>query len=757
MNKILIILVLSVFALLYSCGDDAQSNQSAEDGSLYITVQDAYNGNLLADAKATLGSTESTTDNTGRAMFKLQAGTRTLLVEKENYASVRKFLGTDDRASGGVSIVSDRYESVPLYPATARLKGTLYYTNSKGQSVPMPEVPIRIDFTGGNLATTSYSCGKTNDKGEYECENLPAINIGGYTVYSLGVEIDGVIYAPAELGNRESFSLLPGIVASNGRTNYSAAAPAFLVLETPQDIEIEKKSEPLTLKFSEAVDINQFNSSWILATQGVIIEWEACVENACTQLKLTPLPNWQDYTEITLGGIKSISNKTLTSTIKFNVLDVDLSGEQVIGIKVQGTPVTDTIHYRDLQAEISWNKLAGATSYNVFVKTSDTASTFEKYGPFTDTTQIIYINRVANNNCPSNNCPIGGKTNKVFVQASNSRSTSLLSASADIKAKDDEKAPTFADPTSMRIIDPCYTYTINNGTPRNYKCVSGYMQPPSTYYVSSADGIIYFYERPYAFLEPNGTYYEPAYLYPSDFVTKYKLANVLAMQKDTIITYGRVFFNKPMKTSPLPTVECTPSTAAACAKLKLEPKWNNDQNLNLTVKTVAGNAVAGATDVVFSIKGLKGLNDKDFVTDPSAVVPINAVKFQFKTDPVCGTPAVYPCVGYCSTTEGRSDYTNCLAEACNYYGQGSNSNCPGYYCTTPTGQADFSSCPNEYCSEGSTGFSSGNCDNNCAGWLGVQCDNFCSAHYDVDDYEDEDDCVNNSEWCGYHPSNTLCQ
>jgi len=195
MNKILIPLALSVFALLYSCGDNVQSNGTPEDGSLYLTVQDASNGNLLAGAKATLGSTEDTTNSKGLATFKFQAGSHLLLVEKENYASMRKFVTTSDVASGGFSIVSDTYESVRLYPTTAGLKGILYYKNSNGQSIPMPEMPIRIDFTQSDLATTSYSCGTTNSKGEYTCENLPAIG-SGYSIYALGVEINGVNYPP---------------------------------------------------------------------------------------------------------------------------------------------------------------------------------------------------------------------------------------------------------------------------------------------------------------------------------------------------------------------------------------------------------------------------------------------------------------------------------------------------------------------------------------------------------------------------------
>jgi len=689
MNRILILFAVSLFVLLYSCGDNAQSSPPIEDASLYLTVQDASDGSLLAEAKATFGAVEGITDSEGLATFKLQAGSRVLLVEKENYATERRVVSTSDVASGSVSIVSDIYQNVRLYKTNAGLEGLLYYKDSKGQSLPMPNVPIRIDISGSNLATTSYSCDKTNSKGEYKCSNLPAIAGSGYSVsiYALGLAINGVNYSTVKID--ANVPLLPGVVANNGRTDHEASDIAFTIMENPRIVEYANKSLPLTIKFSEAVDISQFQNSWVEATQAINIEWKDCASNACTQLKLTPIPEWINGTTVILKDIKSISNKTISLYyLNIDVLDIDLSLEKVAGIKMESISKIkkDTIEYTSTKAKITWKKLAGATKYNVLVKTSDTTDFGIVAEGIPDTTTEISIN---------GGNPIGGKTNKVVVQAFNRSGKSLFSDPADIKAApDDGKVPTYA-PRGLSILDPC---TGNN-------CQPGYL---SSYceLVADAQGVVDFceistYRGIYSF-----------WSYDADnFASVHNLMSILnnpkAFDKDkiqgsgiteTAIALGRVFFSKPMNTSVPLIVQCTPEDNAACKKLKLTPKWNNDQNLNLTVTTVKENTVNHTVNIIYSIGGLKGLNGKDFVANPTAPTnaQINSVKIEFSTLNVCAAIPVYPCKGYCETSTGKGDYGHCLTEACT--NNPANPLCVGKgYCETDMGKGDPTNCPTEYC------------------------------------------------------------
>jgi len=654
MNKILILLAVSLFALLYSCGDEVQKSQP-DDATLYVTVQDGRDGSLLAGAKATLGTTQGTTDAKGLATLKFKSGSRVLLVEKENYASYRTTVlpaAANDVASNGVSIVGDIRQSVQLYPATAGLKGVLFYRDSRNIPVPMPGVPIRVDITGSSLATTSYGCGKTNDNGEYECKDLPAIGSSGFSVIALGTEISGVNY-PATTIPATSSSLLPGVVANNGRTDYSAANIAFVLIDSQNRIiENANKSQPLTLVFSEAIDATQFRQNWVTVSsnQAVNIEWEG------TQLKLAPaLPGWIDGTQITLrtgaDGIKSISGKTLSGTVSLSlkVLDKDISEGKVEGVKDSSvTPAKkDSIEYTSLQARITWNKFIGAASYKVFVRTSDTTNFKEVAVTSTanDTTATVNIN---------DGKPIGGKTNWVRVQAYNGNRKSLFSDPVEIKAKDDEKAPTYAiSGTSILDRGPVWL---------NDYCVS----------VPDENGIIKFCL--------NGT----EQLTSDEFLEKYDLKTKLGdkaaydreIAPNEIIAFGRVFFNKPMNTSSVPRVTCAPDTDAGCKKLKLTPKWNNDQNLNLTVTTVAGNVVTAYSDITFSINGLKGANSKDFAANGAA-----AVKIRFVSESYCNSPA------------GLADYNGCTVQACGK--DIKNSKCGDYYCNT---NKDETLC-SKYCTE----------------------------------------------------------
>jgi len=747
MKKVLVLFAVSLFALLYSCGDNTQSIPPVEDATLYLTVQDAADATLLADAKATFGSAQSTTDSKGATTFKLKAGSHVLLVEKPDYASVRQVVGTNDLASGRVSVVDDIYQNVSLYKTNAGLTGTLYYKNAKGQDVPLANVTIRIDIEGSNLAVTSYDT-TTNAKGEYTFKNLPAISGYSYKVYALGTTIDGVLYQTKQIAS--GYSLLPGIVASNGKLDYGTAPVAFVVLEYPKIIiAYENRDKALTLKFSEAVDTSQFKSSWVSVSgtkQAINIKWLCASANACTQLELSPLPVWIDGTRIELRGIKSISGQTCSPDIDLQVLDINLSEVEVEGVQVRSTisqAKKDSIDYQDTKAKISWKEVAGATSYSVFVKTSDTTSyAIVKIGGSTITSETIAEVLINDGN------PIGSKVNKVIVQAYNNGSKSLFSEPVEIEAKDDGKAPTYA--SSGPILDPCGDRTRKSDPLLgDYYgiCKSGYKSPATggdyTGYCKSnvsgtTDNTIKFCLNGEKEVGPEdlmlGNLSLEEILNDDRAFDKERVPGV----KTPIIAYGNVFFSKPMdisvkKLSP----GCTSTPTGACDKLKLAAEWNNDQNLSLTLTTVPGFKINTAADITFSIAGLKGKNNIAFVANPGVTPAVNEVKIKFIAEPDCKdlTDPVYgECRNYCNTNKGRNDYTHCFTEACNN-NQAGNTRCPGY-CNTTTGLADYTNCLTQAC------------NNNM--FDHPECPNYCS-YYGYSDYAN---CP--AEACAYYPNNSAC-
>jgi len=717
MNKILVLFAVSLFALLYSCGDNAQRNQSS-DARLYLNVQDAHDGSSISGAKATLGTSKGTTDSKGLVKFKLKAGTNVLFVEKENYASIRKIIGGNDVASNGASIIDDIYENLQLYPTTAGLKGVLYYNDPKGNLVPMPDVEIRVDIPYSNLATISYPCGKTDSKGEYVCENLPAVGTS-YYVYALGgTQANGTTYAVADI-TPEGVSLSSGIVSNSPRKNYSTALSAFVLVDKPADIEEANKGNPITLKFSEAVDVSQFKDSWITSNgQAISIKWK----EGNTQLELTPQPNWVAG-NITLTGIKSISGKTLsTTTIYITLLAKDITDEKVKGVTVigvdgtaHGTPsVKDSILYSSTQAKITWNKLEGAEGYYVYVQLSDTSNyTYVAAGyDAKDTVKTVKIN---------NSNPIGSKTVKIVVIAINSRGNSKFSDAVSVSAVDDGKAPTYASASTGPIFDPCGEWggSYYNDATFGYdlgSCTPGYKQPGtkgsawSGYCLSTVDAnnIIKFCQEGGKEINADDELFSKAGA-PT-------LAEILnderAFDKDRVpgvktpvLAYGNVFFNKPMDVSAQPTVKCELAGGDCSNKLSLETEWKGDQNLGLTLKTKAGNKISDAsTGITFSITGLKSIEGIAFVANPSGATPENAVKIQFKPLPICASTPVYPCSGYCNidNKEGKGkgdadnningDYINCKDIACHTWPN--NAECKDYpelinwYCWTPAADED---------------------------------------------------------------------
>jgi len=734
MNKILVLFAVGLFALLYSCSEDAQKNQ-LDDATLYLTVQDGRDGSLLAGAKATLGATQGTTDAKGLATFKLQPGTYALLVEKENYAASRLAVGGADVASGGVSIVGDIRQSVQLYPATAGLKGLLFYTNPKGQSLPMPGVPIRVDITGSNLnlAQTSYDCDPTNSNGEYECKNLPAIGSGTFSVYALGMAINGVNYPSVEIST--SGSLLPGVVANNGRKEYQAATTAFILMEYPRIIEDADKGKPLTLRFSKAVDTSLFRQDWVTSSQAINIKWLSC-EAGCTQLEITPLPEWLNNSGVQLSGLTSVSGQSLTAGFVIKLRDADITEAKVEGLKVShfnSEAKGDTVEYKDSTARITWNKLEGAvegaTKYTVLVRTSDTANFKVIEAALADTTIVIKIN---------DGKPIGSRVNKVIVRAFNSGRYSKFSEQKDIKATDDGKAPTYASASDGRISDPCALWTSSSR-----RCSSGYVLGTvyCTYPSVPADGVIDFCDLNNR--DKTGTNVASGFskLDPDNFFERRKLGaalkDTLAFNKiyvlsipnttdkaDSVIAFGRVFFNKPMNTSLALKVACAPATDPACDKLVLTQSWNNDQNLGLTITTVAGKAVTTpvADHITFSITGLKGANNEDFVASPSADPVVNAVKIKFATQ------------SYCDTQAGQTDYTRCGNQICNA-NPNETANCTGNndYCTNSGKYNDYDRCKLQACQ-----YSANNAA--CASYCPTSNATICSNHCNFSDYKNTTVC-----------------
>jgi len=728
MKKSLILFAVGVFALLYSCGDNTQDNISIGEATLYLNVQDGSNGDALPEATATLGSAKGTTDSKGLVKLKIQAGSHMYVVEKQGYATIRgDKLFTD--VGKGVSVIEDVYDGVELYPLSAKLTGTLYFKNSQGKNVPMPGMPIRVEMNSLNLDQTAYSCGVTNDKGEYVCTGLPAIGNNIYSVYALGVEIAGVKYPAVNLSN--AGALLPDISTNNGRADYNASRPAFTLLEKPSSrIELQNIDKELVFTFTEAVDTALFKTDWIRVydyTSGgnsaVKIEWDACYDaesekKVCSQLKISPIPNWGksgSRTGVQFTGLMSVSGKTYGNTFEFVVADVDISGKQVEGVVVLPYNASDkVIKHSETAARIIWNKVEGATSYEVFVRYQDSANYVKaNVLPINDTT--YFISRINGEvqvpvkyawgfNPEYRDNPIAGNVNDVVVQAVNNSSKSKFSALAQIKATDDS-APTFAD-KNVPIFSKCGDY---NGQAGYEACKSGYLLAPPTNWDNVPNGIVYIYRDKWNLS-----------MSPSEFAEapEVQLADKLGDPKAIAeLSPGKVFFSRPMDVSVAPSVTCIPAGDAGCKKLKLAAKWDGPQSLDLVISTVAGEVVPVGTgiDITYVIAGLKspGTNGKLFVANPTAAVAsqVNAVKLRFTTATIVADPCDDPdyavanstCPDYCTYLSNQYNST-CISTTCgpvNSIESTDADECLYYYCSEQEGNSDTDDlgvCPsNSYC------------------------------------------------------------
>jgi hypothetical protein len=633
MNKKAFILFAAVLlALLFSCsGDTIQSSEQLPvetTAKLHMTAQDAITGNALESVSVTLqrtGETKSTSEN-GTAVFEgVQAGVHKYTANKDGYASVRKEVQVGDNKDGGVFIATDGFSDIQLYPLTAGLEGYLYYTDSTGKSVPMPEVSVRIEINDGyqGFITQTYEV-KTNDSGRYIFSKLPPMSSYYYKLYVLDKTIGSITYTPCELtGNA---NLVHNVVSKNPKKDYNSyVGNIFILTEYPRmPLTNEQTDAALLFKFSEKIDMSSVKSNTVVVKQNSV-EVATKIEWGESSITITPVGKWTKNIEVEINNLKSISGKSLTTTKTITLLKADLSGKKVTGLIVPDSLKDGYLTYIRTRIDFRWNKLEGAEGYQVFVREEDSDSyreittwcynfrEFKEYVNATDFKEYVtadcpfaYNSAVANNGNAIKN-----KTNTFVVRAFNEQFQSTIIGADSVKVFN--RAPTdLIKAGGYYIYDDCISYNTLKDCNAGWESVQPHI---------GSDTSFYFYD-----FNPDPAYDPKTTINPYAFGAKYDLGEKLKQSDAVVVSYGRLFFNRAMDMGVKPTVSCKDETGAAvtnaCSKLDLELAWSNggnptrDMNLILTLKTKDGNVPTGygSVNVLFTIAGLKGKNGKEFTT-----------------------------------------------------------------------------------------------------------------------------------------------
>jgi len=702
-KKNFILLAAGTLALLFSCSENtfkADSSQPIEpQAKLYVTAQDASTGTFVA-AKATLLSTGDVRNipASGSAEFKVAAGWHALLIEKDGYASVGVVPDTSVEREAGVYVVKERNVVAQLYPLNADLSGLLYYANANGKSVPAEGVTVRISFNNSLGFVNKIKDAVTNENGEYTFVGLPAV-LSEYSISALEAVLPDGIFLETKL--LSSNPLIAGVSSENAKQDFSAPTSDFRISHYKNVI---NEDEPLVFTFSDAInDTSITNTTVILRTSSngalndaVDIKW------GTNTVTLTPAGKWgTDFGGVSfLATLRSVKGSTLSPSgfLNITVRRTDLSAAKVIGLVNLDSAL---ITFDSTSAILRWEKLEGALSYDVYAAKKGEGN-YEKVD--SDISQPSNpsdktVTRIVNMNKPF------GKVATIFrVQAVNATSKSSLSKADSVEVTD-IIPPTFANGE--------YIYDSSQGT-------GGYRNHTK----ATSDTTILF-------MDYSGSSFTERT--PTEFNSFHDLSSKLGDVTSSTLTRGRIFFNEPMDTENMLTINviAAPGTVNPKNKIIMTYSWDpnaNGQNLVITVG-LNGEATLSDGDVnaVYSIDGLKDKKGNKFrtiygtgvsaKTKNTADIRFTAIVGELTPCQIDKTSA--ECNTYCITGDNYKTKSSCYYYACNTSPTG---NLCKDHCLAIPGNQD---CHLYWsCEMSGFGFSSNECKNDqCGGYNKL---NYCS-------------------------------
>ena len=191
--------LLAAGTFLVACGSDevVNINDEAKDkASITIKVMDNHDGSAVEGATvlSIVENKSKTSDKNGLAVWKGQVlGDHVFQVSKDGYATILVEKTLDEQGQGNVARVGDAIMPVYMYKTGVTAKGSVLYTNDKGNKVAAEGVVVYASLP--DKFVPSELTAKTDKNGEYKFESLPE---GVEVDISVGQkEFDGKKYAIA--------------------------------------------------------------------------------------------------------------------------------------------------------------------------------------------------------------------------------------------------------------------------------------------------------------------------------------------------------------------------------------------------------------------------------------------------------------------------------------------------------------------------------------------------------------------------------
>lgn len=371
--------LLAAGTFLVACGSDevVNINDEAKDkASITIKVMDNHDGSAVEGATvlSIVENKSKTSDKNGLAVWKGQVlGDHVFQVSKDGYATILVEKTLDEQGQGNVARVGDAVKAVYMYKTGVTAKGSVLYTDDKGNKVAAEGVVVYASLP--DEFVPSELTAKTDKNGEYKFENLPE---GVEIDISVGQkEFDGKKYAIAGETQIGGETYRAGDVINVAILNMSKVAGQLVLVSSNLD-KIDTNSS-ITLTFSTELLADSVKGKWTVeSTMGgrQMVDATLGSDKKSITIKLVG-GTWTKGSTYEIEGTAYSKEGAVANVDK--TFKVGASGSAALPSNVTKLKVAADEDYPDRYLTITWTKPKETVSgYTLWYKT-DKMSAYEVF------------------------------------------------------------------------------------------------------------------------------------------------------------------------------------------------------------------------------------------------------------------------------------------------------------------------------------------------------------------------------------------
>lgn len=395
--------------LLAGCGSDVSESKDINVdpvANLYLSFRNSVGNVPMDSVNVTLVRVDKASrqaDDQGTLSYsKLQVGSYTMLVERSGYASLSCPVSITMAATDETPIANDQAMVVNMHKLGVTVQGVAKQTQPSGTIVALEDATIKLSIANSPCTfIDNFKLASTDESGLFTFENLP--ENASYSITAQAMVDGNNVYVD---GNSYSVSnKLSGEVAVlTSVFNYRISTQAFVLESINTDT--LGINDDIILSFSKSIDETALRSTSIKVTRnGETLAITKTLSNSNATLTISPAVGswWANGAYAVIVDLKSVEGQSLTRTENFTIYN-DGSLGNVAGLTVSNTQSvvysdgvgstmtksadTNKVDARTVQMDLTWNKLANVTTYEVYEKRVGD-STYILVDELADTTTTI--------------------------------------------------------------------------------------------------------------------------------------------------------------------------------------------------------------------------------------------------------------------------------------------------------------------------------------------------------------------------------